>query len=146
MPYTYYNTSLVRIKRACNIESAVTDFDDDLGQALQDAYHFINNALAKYTTTPLSGTVPDMIIRIESDIGGGLFKEVKTNPVEGERLKRHILRERGEAALLEYISTNYEGSNSGGAEESLYFSGYRNDAKTNIEVDDLNNEEDDYAT
>ena len=142
--YTHYNADLTRIKRVCNILSTETAFDDDLGQALQDAYVFINNAIGKYTTVPLGGSIPDMILSIEADIGGGRFKESKVVPAEGERVKKHIFRERGEAALLEYIATNYEGDQTDSTTDSLYWSGYRRDAEKDLATDNLENLEDDY--
>lgn len=136
--YTHYNTDKIRIKRVCNIEALNLDFDDDLDQALQNAYHFINNTLARYTTVPLTGTIPDMIIRIEADIGGGLYKEEKVEPAEGERVKKHILRERGEVALLEFIKTNYEAS---GSRRSSFFRCSQKSTRMRIDAGPL--EEDD---
>ncbi len=101
-----YNTDLLRIKREANIDSTNPDFDTDLTAALEEASRWMDLRLSAYTTVPLASPVL-LIQDIEAKIGAGLFKERRTVPVEGERTRKHIIRETGEAWLQDYITANF---------------------------------------
>lgn len=107
---TSYNDQLKLVKRMVNVDGDVDTFDQDLRTCLVKAYNWINNQLERYTTVPLSAPVGAIILEIEADIAAGMFNEQRTIPVEGERLKRNLLRERGEDALAQYIKTKYQPS------------------------------------
>jgi hypothetical protein len=103
MPFAYYNTDLVLIKQKTKI--AVASFDTPLESSLREAYNYMNQVLSRYTTVPL--TTSTTLAEIEANIAAGMWMEENTLPVEGERVKKHILRERGEEQLEEYIASNY---------------------------------------
>jgi len=128
-----YNDNLKLIKKSCNIDDDNTDFDIKLRAALSKAYEYINIMLERYTTVPLTGTIPRIILEIEADIGGGYFKEVMTVPVEGERTKRHILRERGEELLNTYIATKYQAT---GENRANFFRHNKTDRRLRIDAGD----------
>jgi hypothetical protein len=101
-----YNTDLLRIKREANIDTLNLDFDTDLLAALEEASRWMDLKLSAYTAVPL--TSPVLLIQdIEAKIGAGLFKERRTIPVEGERTRKHIIRETGETWLADYIKATY---------------------------------------
>jgi hypothetical protein len=103
MPFAYYNTDLVLIKQKVNIANA--SFDTQLESCLREAYNWMNQVLVRHTAVPL--VTSTTLAEIEANIAAGMWKEEKTLPVEGERIKKNILRERGEEALKEYIASNY---------------------------------------
>lgn len=103
MPLAYYNTDLVLVKQKAKV--ANTSFDVQLESSLREAYDYMNSILKRYTTIPL--TTSNTLAEIEANIAAGMFKEEATTPVEGERVKKHILRERGEQQLQEYIASEY---------------------------------------
>jgi len=103
MPFAYYNADLVLVKQKANV--AVASHDAQLESCLREAYNYMNSILKRYTTVPLATT--NNLAEIEANIAAGMFKEEKTTPVEGERVKKHILRERGEQALLDYIASEF---------------------------------------
>lgn len=105
MPLTYYNADLVLIKQKVVVELLVLSFDTQLTSALREAYNWMNGVLVRYTAVPL--TTSSTLAEIEANIAAGFFKEERALPVEGERVKKHILRERGEQQLQDYIATNY---------------------------------------
>lgn len=128
----HYNIGLALVKSVSNIDDTNSDFDDDLRRSLNQAYSRINIQLEPYTTVPLAA--PDnMIIQIEADIGAGLFKEERVIPAEGERTRTHILRERGEQALADYIKTKYLPS---GDRRSNFFKHVKDDRKMQIDGTD----------
>lgn len=102
-----YSEDLKMVKQAANVPEDVDSFDQELGTMLLKAYNWMNNMLIRYTTAPLTGTIPEIIKECEADIAAGYFKEQKTTPVEGERIRKHLLRERGEQCLLDYIETTF---------------------------------------
>jgi len=108
---TNYNLNdLTLIKRVTNIDYTETAFNTQLQACLDQAYNTMNMSLDGVTTTPLTGgDITNLIKEIEANIAGGLFKEEKTIPTEGERVKKHILRERGEEMLRDYIATYHKG-------------------------------------
>lgn len=132
MANNYNADDLTLIKRAANIPTAVTTHDTDLKANLTASYNWINLQLDRFTTVPLS-TIPNIIKEIEADIAAGMFKEEKTEPVEGERMKRNLLRERGENALLEYIKTTYQ---SKGENRANFFRHGKSTARREIDARD----------
>jgi len=84
--------------------------DDDLIQRCQNqAFAWMNREAKQYTAVPLTGDdITDDVKEIEDDIAAGYFREVKTKPVEGERVKKHIFRERGEDNWFSYIANNFK--------------------------------------
>ena len=130
---THYNTNLKMIRKSANIPDDDSDFDMELRLALDKAYGLINILLERYTPVPLTGTIPAIIQEIEADIGAGYFKEVKIEPVEGERVKKHYLRERGEDLLNEYIATKYQAT---GENRGNFFRHHKTPRKLRIDAGD----------
>jgi hypothetical protein len=109
-----YNADLNRIKQATHTELTNTDFDIKLGEARDKAYNFMNTLLeGAGATVPLTGLNAGdtkLIQQIEADMAAGFFKEETTEPIEGERVKKHILRERAEQMLTAFMATKYQGA------------------------------------
>lgn len=109
-----YNADLFRIKQVANIEFSNTDFDVKLGEVRDKAYNYINAVLeGAGATVPLTGLSTGntkLLQQIEADMAAGFFKEDVTQPVEGERVKKHILRERAEQMLEQLVDTLYHSS------------------------------------
>jgi hypothetical protein len=103
MVFAYYNTDLVLIKQKTKI--ANSSFDVPLESSLREAYNYMNQVLSRYATVPL--VTSTTLAEIEANIAAGMWMEENAVPVEGERVKKHILRERGEEALKEYVASNY---------------------------------------
>jgi len=106
-----YNADLVRVKQAANIAVANNDFTTELTEVQDKAYNFMNNILVVTApAVPLTGLSAGdtlLIQQIEADMAAGFFKEQTTVPVEGERTKKHILRERAEQMLQSFIGSHY---------------------------------------
>jgi flagellar capping protein FliD len=132
----YYNADLTLIKQKCVIPSSSSSFDVQLTSSLREAFDYMNGILKRYTTLPL--TTSDTLAEIEANIAAGMFKEEQTTPVEGERVKKHILRERGEAALAEYIKTNYEAS---GSRRSSFFKCSQKSSRMRIDAGPLGDDD-----
>ncbi len=130
---TSYNTNLKLIKKMVNVDVDEETFDLDLRTCLSKAYNWMNNQLERYTTVPLTGTIPAIVLEIEADLAAGMFKEQRTIPVEGERIKRNLLRERGEDALAEYIKTKYQPS---GERRGTFFRHSKDSAYFDIAAED----------
>ena len=101
-----YSDDLKMVKQAAFVPEDNDSFDQELGTMLLKAYNWMNNMLVRYTTVPLT-SVPEIIKECEADIAAGFFKEQKAVPVEGERTRKHLLRERGEQCLMDYITTTF---------------------------------------
>lgn len=131
---TNYNSDdLTLVKRVTNIDN--TDFNTELTACLNQAYNMMNMALDAVTTTPLTGAdITNLVKEIEANIAGGLFKEEKTVPVEGERVKKHILRERGEELLREYIATYHKGKTP--KKRGSLFRHSKSEVRLNIDAED----------
>jgi hypothetical protein len=130
-----YNADLVRVKQAANIATTNSDFDTELTEARDKAYNFMNNILVvtapAIPLTGLSTGDTNLICQIEADMAAGFFKEQTTQPVEGERTKKHILRERAEQMLQSFIGSHYGAT---GSRRSSFFRNTRTARRLEIDA------------
>ena len=135
----YNADDLTKIKLVTHI--SIADFDAHLLDCLTRAYDIMNIHLKRYIPIPLTGSdITLMIQSIEADIAGGLFKEEKTVPKEGERTSMSILRKRGMEDLLAYIGTNWAGA--GGQQRAARFRHGRDSQRFDYEQRDPDVDED----
>jgi hypothetical protein len=96
--------TLVNLKILCGIDAAETGFDAALTMCLTKADDFLNNALAPYTSVPLSSPDP-IIVDIAEFYAAGLYMQ-KNIPDE----KKHSYLAFAEEKLESYIKNSYTAS------------------------------------
>jgi len=97
-----YGTT-AKVKERLHIDT--TDFDTEIATCLTSAEAWVDIELGQYTTLPLTGTIPQLIVDTSNDFAAAIFCE---NHIQEYESRIGVFRNRAQETLARYIHFTYK--------------------------------------